>query len=284
MPRTVERFTFDEADTPLLKWILCTFPPGSSFMPHTHYTLEISMILSGKGEYSMNGRIYPVQTGDIILFNNRERHFLCNTGDQPLKNAALEFEPRSVWTSPSSGQELLAVFFHRNNHFENRLSPSNPAYDAVRRQFLQIGDEFQHQKPYGKAVVKARLMGLLADLLRNGDLVDPPAAQSPYHTDMNAVLAYMTTHYAEPLSLEMLAGILHVAPSYFCRLFRASNGISPKEYLVKLRVEEAAHRLRTTQDGVLEIAQSCGFNSLSNFYTAFKRVMGKTPAQFRSEP
>lgn len=284
MPHTVERYTLSGTDALSLKWILGTFDPGSSFLPHTHYTLEISMILSGEGEYCVDGRTYPMHEGDIILFNNRERHCLRNTGSRPLENAALEFEPRFVWTGPSAGQELLAVFFHRSAAFENRLDPACPAYAAVRRQFWQIGDEFRHPKPYGEVVVRARLMSLLADLIRDSDLVESPVTRDPHHADMSAALAYMTAHYAEPLSLDTLAGILHVAPAYFCRLFRASNGISPKEYLIKLRIEEAAHRLRTTPDGVLEIAQSCGFNSLSNFYTAFKRVMGKSPAQFRTEP
>lgn len=286
MSHTVERLTLGSADEATLKWIVGSFDPGSYFLPHTHHTLEISMILSGRGEYWVDGRVYPMATGDVVLFNNKELHCLRNTGDTPLQNAALEFEPRFLWTgySAASQQDFLAPFFHRNPHVDNRVPPDGRAFSSVQQQFLQIQEEFMHPQPNSESVAKARLLGLLADLLRYTDMVCENAVRREHHeSDMSIVLSYMNAHYNETLSLEELAALLHVTPSYFCRLFRQSNGISPKEYLVKLRIAAAAHRLQSTDDGVLEIAQACGFNSLSNFYSAFKRVKGKSPAQFRHD-
>ena len=287
MPYTVNRFALDGTDDVLVKWIIGSFDPGSSFQPHSHYTLEISMILSGEGEYWVDGRVYPMQAGDIVLFNNNESHCMRNTGGYVLQNAALEFEPRFIWTNPSYSfyQDFLSVFFHRNDHFENKLNRENAAFHSIQQQFLQMQAEFVTPQSHSGAVVKARLLGILADLLRYYDISQPlPPYHDQRYTGMEQVLMYISEHYNESISLATLADILHINKTYFSQVFRESNGISPKEYIVKMRIAAAAQQLKSTSLSVLEIAETCGFNSVSNFYSAFKRVTGKSPAQYRQCP
>lgn len=287
MAFTVDRFTLDGTDDVLVKWIIGRFEPGSSFQPHSHYTLEISMILSGEGEYWVDGRVYPMQAGDMILLNNNESHCMRNTGSRMLKNAALEFEPRFIWTNPtySFHQDYLSVFFHRNDSFENKLNRENAAFPSMQQQFMQMQTEFVTPQHYSGAVVKARLLGILADLLRYYDISQPPPpCHDQRYTGMEQVLMYIAEHYNESISLATLADILHINKTYFSQVFRESNGISPKEYIVKMRIAAAAQQLKSTSLSVLEIAETCGFNSVSNFYSAFKRVTGKSPIQYRAHP
>lgn len=271
----------------LVKLVTLPVDPGMQVGPHTHYTLELSMILSGEGEYRVEDRVYPAKEGDIFLFNNTESHGLFNTGKEPVWNLALEFEPRFIWSDPffAFDPSFLGMFFSRSRQFENKLDRENPAYPAVRRQFEEIQTEFYHHLPRYEMVVKAKLLGLLADLLRHYDLVDDtPTAGHRHHEDMHRVLTYIAEHFAEPLPIEMLADMLHVNESYFCQLFRKSNGLSPKEYIIKVRTVAAAKLLKETDRSVLEIAEGCGFNSPSNFYAAFKRITGKSPQQYRRNP
>ena len=287
MAYTVNRYTLSGTDDVLVKWIIGSFEPGSSFPPHSHYTLELSMILSGEGEYWVDGRVYPMQAGDIVLLSNDESHCMRNTGHCMLQNAALEFEPRFIWTNPSCSfqQDFLSVFFHRSQPFCNRLDRENTAFPSIQQQFLQMQEEFVNPQPHGEAVVKARLMGILADILRYYDIVQPlPSYHDQRYTGMEQVLTYISEHYSEPISLATLADILHVNKTYFSQVFRERNGISPHEYIVKMRIAAASQQLKSSDDSVLEIAQSCGFNSLSNFYSAFKRITGKSPTQYRQCP
>lgn len=284
---SVDITTLDIPDDILVKMAVVSLEPDSCVGYHTHYTLELSLIASGEGEYRVDGQVYPVTAGDIVLFNNTEPHGMFNTASEPLVNVAIEFEPRFIWSNPAYtfDQALLAVFFDRNDHFRHKLDRQNPAFPSIQRQFREIQAEFEQKLPRYEAVIKAKLLGLLADLLRRYDVTNPlPTGTVRHHTGMNHVLKYIAEHYGEPLQLSTLAGILHVNESYFCRVFRESNGISPKEYIVKMRIAAAAQQLKSSDAGVLEIAQSCGFNSLSNFYTAFKRITGQSPAQYRAHP
>lgn len=282
---SVDITTLDIPDNILVKMALLTMETDSFLGMHTHYTLEFSMILAGEGEYRMENQVYPVTAGDILLFNNTERHGLWNTGDQPLVNLAVEFEPRFVWSNPTYtfDQAFLATFFERNEQFQNKLDRHNQAFSAIQHQFTEMQTEFERQLPHCESVIKAELLGMLANLLRHFDLVGAPSTGA-HHADMDRVMTYMAEHYRESLPLATLADMLHMSESYFCRVFRQCNGISPKEYIVKLRIADAARQLKSTTAGVLEIAQSCGFNSVSNFYTVFKRITGQSPAQYRLHP
>lgn len=271
----------------LVKMVWVSLDPNARTGPHSHYTLELSMIVSGRGEYRVGEQVYPVQAGDIVLFNNTETHGMWNTGREPLENVALEFEPRFIWFDSAGGfdKALLAAFMQRSKGAQNRLDRNSPLFSSIQRQFQDIEREFEQKLPRRETVIRVKLMALLADLMRYYDAAPRvPAGQSRHHQDMNRVLNYIAEHYNEPVSLEPLAEMMQVNESYFCRIFREINGISPKEYIVKMRIAAASTLLKKTDRGVLDIAAECGFNSLSNFYTAFKRITGQSPAQYRKHP
>lgn len=286
MARIIKFFTLDTSKDILVKLIWGSLDPACHTKPHTHPTLEFSMILSGTGEYQVDNQVYRVAPGDIVLFNNTESHGMWNTGTQPLVNVALEFEPRFIWENLPHLFEpaFLDVFFRRNSRFTHKLDRCNPAFSSIQQQFKDIQTVFEKQLPHGEALVHARLLGILADLLQHYDITTSSSSKPRPPAGMDQVLQYIHQHYNESISLATLADILHINKTYFSQLFRESNGISPKEYIIKMRIADAAQQLKASDIGVLEIAQSCGFNSLSNFYTVFKRITGQSPAQYRANP
>jgi AraC-like DNA-binding protein len=91
--------------------------------------------------------------------------------------------------------------------------------------------------------------------------------------------------YLQPdLTLPQLASALSCSVNHVSQAINAGFGMSFFDYLNQLRVREAT-RLLQTGDGdtptVLNVALQVGFNSTSTFYVAFKKVTGKTPAEFR---
>ena len=270
----------------LVKMSTVELDAGSAMEPHIHHTLELSMVMSGDGEYRAGELVYPVSAGDIVLFNNIEPHEMRNTGSEPLLNVALEFEPRFIWSDPvySFDQAFLDMFFTRNEHFRHKLDQDNSAYLSIQNLFREIRQEFIHQLPRYEMVIKVKLLAILANMLRYYDMTqsDKTPLSDKRRQEMEGVLSYITTHYAESLSLKQLADRMHLHPAHFSRVFHSINGISPKEYIIRVRVAMATQMLTTSEANVLEIAQTCGFNNLSNFYTAFKRIVGKSPTQYRA--
>ncbi len=92
---------------------------------------------------------------------------------------------------------------------------------------------------------------------------------------------YISQHFSEDISLASVAEKLHVNTSYLSTLFRQVTGMTFKEHLNRVRIEEAARLLSNTDYPVMEIAIACGYKDQSYFTKVFKKLTGLTPKQYR---
>src|SRR5271170_1149814 len=95
------------------------------------------------------------------------------------------------------------------------------------------------------------------------------------------VLAYATGHLDEDVSLRALAGQAGLSAFHLHRVFSAAAGETPKQFTLRLRLGRAAAMLLTTEDSVLNVALSCGFQSHEAFCRAFRRRFGMAPSAYR---
>ncbi len=79
-----------------------------------------------------------------------------------------------------------------------------------------------------------------------------------------------------------LARVAACSPTYLRRLFRKGLGMSPSRHLLERRLQRAAELLRGTDHTVQQVAERCGFESLSHFHRHFKARYGCTPLAFRA--
>jgi AraC family transcriptional regulator len=93
--------------------------------------------------------------------------------------------------------------------------------------------------------------------------------------------AYIEEHLAEPISLEVLAGLVRLSACYFCRAFRRSFGMPPQRYQLNRRIERAKTLLTKHAASVTDVGLTVGYNDASAFCTAFRRVAGLTPSAYR---
>ena len=89
-------------------------------------------------------------------------------------------------------------------------------------------------------------------------------------------------HYAEPLDLERLAGEARLSKYHFLRLFRATYGVTPADYVSRRRIERAQDLLRATNLTVTEVCHAVGFSSLGSFSSRFRSVVGESPSDFQT--
>ena len=95
------------------------------------------------------------------------------------------------------------------------------------------------------------------------------------------VLPYLAAHFHEKVVLSDVARICNMGACEFSRTFRREQGMTFRDYLVRLRVEAAAAILRNTNSSVLDVACSVGVNDPSQFSRLFRRHMGVTPTAYR---
>jgi len=84
------------------------------------------------------------------------------------------------------------------------------------------------------------------------------------------------------LSVLEIAKMCNVSQNYFCRLFKEYSGVTPQEYVLRIKIERAKIALKETSFSVSEIAEQCGFQDSSYFSRIFKKKTGLTPMNFRN--
>ncbi|HMB27190.1 MAG TPA: AraC family transcriptional regulator, partial [Blastocatellia bacterium] len=93
---------------------------------------------------------------------------------------------------------------------------------------------------------------------------------------------FIELHFRRPLSLEELSALVDISPYHFLRTFKQVIGLTPHQFILRRRLSEAALRLRTTAEPVLDVALDAGFGDLSNFNHTFRAAFGTTPTEYRA--
>lgn len=98
---------------------------------------------------------------------------------------------------------------------------------------------------------------------------------------LGKVIEFLRANYLSDISREGLARAMDLSPDHMSRKFKAYTGYRISDYINKLRIEDAARQLITTDLKIIEIAFSVGFESLVTFNRAFLKTMDMTPSDYR---
>jgi AraC-like DNA-binding protein len=96
-----------------------------------------------------------------------------------------------------------------------------------------------------------------------------------------AAMLHMEAHGTQDLSLEDLARAVDLSPFHLLRVFRQAIGITPHQYLMRVRLQRAIALLRDTPLPIIDIAYASGWADLSNFNRAFRRELRCSPRELR---
>ncbi len=103
----------------------------------------------------------------------------------------------------------------------------------------------------------------------------------PAATLSEAAERILTEEYADPEVLPALPGRLGVSAAHLQRLFKRRLGVTPRVFLQRQRVKQAAALIADSRLNNTEICLAVGFESLSNFYAAFRAATGVAPGRYR---
>ncbi len=98
---------------------------------------------------------------------------------------------------------------------------------------------------------------------------------------LTRAVEHLHEHAAEPISTKRLAGLAGLSESQFERTFRRTFHASPRQYLLRIRVETACRALAATDETVAAVAVQCGFYDHAHFIRSFRRIMGCSPTEYR---
>jgi AraC family transcriptional regulator len=109
-----------------------------------------------------------------------------------------------------------------------------------------------------------------------------PQGALPAHK-LRRVIERMNADLDTDLDLKTIAAESGYSRNHFLRMFRAATECTPHQYFLRLRIEKAQSLMKDRSLRIIDIAESCGFTSQSQFSHVFRRVIGVTPRQYRRD-
>lgn len=163
-----------------------------------------------------------------------------------------------------------------------RLSLSGEHSSEVQALLSAIYAEYSNRRTGFRTVIKIKVAELLINLYRINRENSPFALHGMPPANIQEIIHYIETNYAESITLDGLSELSGLNPSYISRIFKESTGIPLFEYLNRIRIQKACHLLKRTELSILDIAYSVGYNNVSFFNRYFRRIMQMSPREYRS--
>lgn len=247
-------------------------PNARDFNMHIHEQCEIFFYISGNVNYLVEGSIYPLTPGSLMLMRPHEVHAAQITGIGRYERFSINF-PTDFIKPLDPKLQLLRPFTDRPLGKNNILDSSVTDSDKVKNLFLKMTAEYEdeYEKQFSIRTGLVTLLDMIYRFSKNhmstDELSDCPGKK---------YVSYVNNHLFEPLSVSELAAHFFISQAQFNRVFKKSTGASPWEYITKKRLTAAKEKIRNGSPAILA-AESCGFNDYSSFYRAYTGYFGNTP-------
>jgi len=237
---------------------------GAGLPPHAHQRPTIALVLEGTLTTTTAGRTFVNPANTLIAKPAGLRHS-NRVGHAPTSLIAIEPElPEGESTLPSCVNAL-----HTLSH----------GWDARAAWLAQsIQRELSQPDDLTPLAVAGAAWEILAIVARFATAARMPPPQS-----LRRVLEIVHARFTEPLGLGDVAREAGLHPVYLARAFRTHVGTSLGAYVRKLRVEQAAVKLRSSPGSIADIAAEVGFADQSHLTRVFSATTGMTPARYRRE-
>ena len=135
----------------------------------------------------------------------------------------------------------------------------------------------------GKTLLRDEGGGVVGIVVISDDLrAGAASASAHHHANLQAAIELARRRYADPLKVADLAIAAGLSPAQLERATRRTLGVSPKQLIIRTRIDEALRRLDATSLSLASIAGECGFYDQSSFTRQFQRAVGITPGAYRA--
>lgn len=228
--------------------------------------------LEGQGMLTWEGRTEPMLPGQAMLLYlpHDHRYWL---------------EPGQSWTFfyiCLQGSEIMRAWQQAIHTLGPRMALNNrsPVRQAAMRLCQDVLDDRidspweLSSRSYDLAMKLLALAQQSEQSQQAGNRQRLPAVERAIH--------YAREHLKEELDVDALARVAGLSRHHFSRLFAASEGMGPGEYLARLRLRQAVRLLQTTDMAIKNIAADCGFSDANYFSKAFRKAYGLSPQSLRS--
>ncbi len=218
---------------------------------------EIEFYLEDGKTTTTDGRTFPIKKDYIQIAKPGQIRY----SQLPFRTAYLKF---NVTGDIAKRIEAIPEYF--------RSSHPNLIYNKIDELILLNEGE-------NKLLLHSCLLSLLNLILFDGEI--PSSRNGKNYETIVIAKRYIETHFKEQIKLKNIAESVHLSEIYFHNIFTETVGMTPHQYLISCRVENAKKLLWDTDISMVEVAEKSGFGCQQYLNKVFKKETGMTPVSYR---
>lgn len=249
-----------------------------AFNYNWHEDVECLVVINGKLEACVNGKIYKLSKGDIAFFDSNEGH-----------------------ATLAKDKETIALVFHFNPKILDEFDNNRDRYHwmgasdgstrnikhalELRKSLVEFVESFDHESLENKIKRSIATDKILLNSIENFALKEEKDSDDKTTLYRNEVvrniIGFLDENYRDKISLEDVAEVAGYHPNYTSEIFSKTLGISFTEYLLRKRLSCATKDLKQSEKKIAEIALDHGFPNVRSFNAAFRESFGRSPSEYR---
>ena len=259
--------------------VICTSGPQDRRFEEQHNRVNIAVVIAGSFQYHSAGGC-ELMTPGALLLGNCGQSFECGhehaPGDRCISfGYTVEyFEQLAFDTGNQNARRSFNVL---------RLPPLRELSPIVARACAGLAGPAD--APCSDIAWEEIGVQLAARAVQLAGSIRPKPGDAPPSTIARVTRAVrrIEWHPDDGVSLASLAREAGLSPYHFLRTFERLTGVTPHQYVLRMRLREAAVRLAVEPAKVLDVALDCGFGDVSNFNRSFRAEFGASPRGYRRQ-
>lgn len=212
--------------------------------------------------------------------------YLSGTGTAVLDDKKIEHKKGlTLFITPETKRYTIGSFSCFYIHFipdetiKNLLKDFNTVFSVqenfLSEHFLKIIELYNSTDVNSRLELEAEILNLLKTVLFGQTREKAPIIEK--------AKKFIEINFHKNLDLDQIAKEINLSPTYFHKKFKECYNVTPREFLLNVRLKNAKRMLLTSDATFFEISESCGFSSQTYFNFQFKKETGLTPSEYRSK-
>jgi len=251
---------------------------------HGHDFYEIFILYSGSVSYMIEGKLYKLKPGDIVLISDKDLHKPIAEPDGNYERFVLWVKRDYLKSKSREDCDLCACFesYARKKH--NLLRPSLNQGTII-KSLLSNLDRVENEEEFGDSLLREAYIVELMVILNRLFLYSKDEEFEMdiiFNDNINNIVNYINENLNSDLSVDFLSDKFFLSKYHLIREFKRNVGYTLHQYIILKRLILARELLREDYL-VTEVCSKCGFNDYANFIRCFKKTFGVPPKKYSNK-
>lgn len=255
-------------------------------LEHSHVFFELGYLREGRIMHSFADKSVYAEKGDYFIIDIGDIHsYKAVKNEDVLVMQNCMFLPSVIDNSIKKCRRFKEMIVSHPLNVEWKLLDGNPTSTIFHDETGEIGMMMDIlDREYKKETCHPQVLkGILSTILITTMQKIMTADSKGVSGIVNTILQYASEHYFEDDVLTSLSREIHYSLPYLSSVFKKQTGGTFKEYLQKLRIDEACKLLISSNYKIYHIGNIVGYKSETQFHKTFMELIGTTPKKYREE-